>query len=139
MEFFPNLIVALIISIIHILISFNLRLPNRYKSKFRIYSIIINLAFIIFLGAFFIISFSSLILSDQGVNIYLNGLSALYFGLAVPLGIAIVCRFYIWIMHADIQPTPLKYIVMIIFFTILTGLIYLGYSPYIFFFYGFAP
>lgn len=139
MEFFPNLIVALIISIIHILISFNLKLPNRYKSKFRIYSIIINLAFIIFLGVFFIISFSSLILSDQGVNIYFNGLSALYFGLAIPLGIALLWRFYIWVMHADIQPTSLKYIVMIIFFTILTGLIYLGYFPYIFFFYGFAP
>lgn len=139
MQFLPDLIVAIIISAIHILISFNLNLPDKYKSKFEIYSIIINLLFILFLGAFVIMSSRSLTLSDQGVNIYFNGLSALYFGLFVPLGIALTWRFYKFTMYADIQPIFLKYIVIVIIFTILTGLIYVGYSPYIFFFYGFAP
>lgn len=136
MQFLPELMVAIIIAAIHLLISFSLKLSDKYKDKFRIYSVTVNLVFIIFLGAF---SFSSLIWSDQGVNIYFNGLSALYFGLTVPLGIALVWRFYKRIIHVDIQPTSLKYIIIIIIFTVLTGLIYLGYSLYIFFFYGFAP
>lgn len=136
MQFLPEFIVAIIIAAVHLLISFNLKLPDKHKNKFRLYSIVISLAFIIFLGAF---SFSSLISSDQGVNIYFNGLSALYFGLVVPLAIALAWRFYIWIVQADIQPTALKYIIMIMFFSILVGLLYVGYSLYILFFYGFAP
>ena len=136
MKFLTEFIVAIIIMAVHLFISFNLKLPDKYKSKFRIYSIVVSLAFIIFLGGF---SFSSLLLSDQGVHIYFNGLSALYYGIVLPLGIALVWIFYRWITHADIQPIPLKYILTILFLLLLIGVIYLGYASFIFFFYGLAP
>ena len=138
MQFLPEFIVAIIIAAVHLLISFNLKLPDKHKNKFRMYSLVVNLLFVASLGAFYLFVSSSP-LSDQGVNIYFNGLSALYFGLVVPLAIALVWRFYIWIVQADIQPTALKYIIMIMFFSILVGLLYVGYFLYILFFYGFAP
>lgn len=138
MEFPPEFIGAIIIAVAHLLISFNLKLPDKYQSKFRSYSIVVSLACIIFVGIFSFSS-SSLVLSDQGINIYFNGLSALYFGLTMLPGIALVWLFYRWIIHADIQPALLKYIIIIIFFAAMTGLIYLGYYPFIAFFYGFAP
>lgn len=86
---FPlNIVVAVVISAIHVLISFGLKLPSKYKKKFRIYSVVVNLIFIVFLLGFSLFFKTSL--PNQGINIYFNGLSTLYFLLFIPLGA--VCR-----------------------------------------------
>lgn len=136
MNLSSQFIIAITIVTVHLLTSFNLKLSDKYKNKFRMYSIIISLAFILFLAIF---SFSSLIWREQGINIYFNGLSTFYFALFAPLGIALLWCLYKWIIYADVQPTLLKYVVISIFFIMLIGLIYLGYSLFIFFFYGLAP
>lgn len=138
MRFLPDFIVALIISAIHLLISFNLKLPNKYKSKFRIYSIVVNLLFIASLGVFYLFVSSSP-LSDQGVNIYFNSLVGFYITLFIPLAIALTLHLRALIKSADIYPVFLKYVVITGFVTALVGIIYVGYPLFIFFFYGFAP
>lgn len=138
MQFLSNFLVALIISAAHLLISFNLKLPDRYKSKFHMYSIIVNLLFVISLGAFYLF-ISGTTLSDQGVNLYFNSLAAFYFTLFVPLAIALGLRLRTLITKADIYSVVLKYVLIIGLVTGLIGIVSVGYPLFIFFFYGFAP
>lgn len=138
MQFLPNFLVALIISAAHLLISFNLKLPDRYNSKFRLYSIIVNVLFLASLGAFYLFV-SGTPLSDQGVNLYFNSLAAFYFTLFVPLAIALGLRLRTLITKADIYSVVLKYVLIIGLVTGLIGIVSVGYPLFIFYFYGFAP
>ena len=64
---FPlNIVVAVVISAIHVLISFGLKLPSKYKKKLRIYSVVVNLIFIVFLLGFSLFFKTSL--PNQGIT-----------------------------------------------------------------------
>lgn len=137
MQFPLNIIVAVIISAIHILISFGLKLPSKYKKQFRTYSVVVNLIFIIFLLGFSLFFKTSL--PNQGVNIYYNSLATLYFLLFIPLGLVLILLFRKLIMNADIYLVFLKYVIIFLAFVVLIGIISLGYILFILNFYGFAP
>nr|QJS06086.1 hypothetical protein [Carnobacterium sp.] len=137
MQFLSNIVVAVIISAIYILISFNIKLPSKYKKKFRLYSVIVNLIFILFLLGFSIFFKTSL--PNQGINIYYNGLATLYFLLFIPLGVVLILLFRKLIMNADIYLVVLKYVIIIGAIVVLTGLVIIGYALFILTFYGFAP
>ena len=134
MQFLPEFIVAIIISALHILLSFNLKLPNKYKNAFRLYSIVVN---VIFIG--FLVSFSTFLSISQNIGTYYNGLATLYFLLFVPLGIVLLLLFSNLIKRADIEPFFLKLIIIFGAIIVVTGLIVLGYALFILTFYGFAP
>ena len=78
MQFPLNIFVAVVISAIHVLVCFALRLPSKYKKQFRIYSVAVNLIFIVFLLGFSIFFKTSL--PTQGINIYYNGLATFVCG-----------------------------------------------------------
>lgn len=137
MQFPLNIVVAVGISAIHVLISFGLKLPSKYKKQFRIYSVVVNLIYIVFLLGFSIFFKTSL--PNQGINIYYNGLATLYFLLFIPLGVVLLLLFRKLIMNADIYLVFLKYVIIIGAIVILTGIIVLGYILFILTFYGFAP
>ena len=100
-------------------------------------SVLINVIFLVFLTVFSV--FLATTASNEGINLFLNGLSSFYFLLFLPLGILILVLFRKFIMTADIDPRALKY-VLIIFVSIgLIGLLFIGYSIFIYTFYGFAP
>ncbi|GAB2500065.1 hypothetical protein GCM10008929_20780 [Alkalibacterium psychrotolerans] len=136
MQFPLNIVVAVVISALHVLISFGLTLPSKYKKEFRIYSVVVNLIFIVFLLGFSIFFKTSL--PNQGINIYYNGLATLYFLLFIPLGVILLLLFRKLIMNADIYLVSLKYVILIGTIVILTGIIALGYPLFILTFYGFA-
>ncbi|SEL34177.1 hypothetical protein SAMN04488700_0375 [Carnobacterium iners] len=137
MQFPSNIVVAVIISAVHNLISFNIKLSSKYKKKFRLYSVVVNLIFIAFLLGFSMFFKTSL--PNQGINIYYNGLSILYFLLFIPLGVVLILLFKKLIMNADIYLVFLKYVIIIGAIITLTGIIALGYVLSILTFYGFAP
>ncbi len=137
MQFPLNIIVAVVISTIYVLISFGLKLPSKYNKQFRVYSVVVNLIFIVFLLGFSI--FFKISLPNQGINIYYNGLATFYFLLFIPLGIVLILFFRKLIMNADIYLILLKYVIIIGSIVILTGIIAIGYILFILTFYGFAP
>ena len=137
MQFPSNILVALIISIICVSISFVLKLPNKYKKSFRTYSVVINLIFIVFLLAYSIFFKTSL--PNQGISLYYNGLAALYFLLVIPLGVTLILLFRKFVMNADIYLVSLKYVINIGAIVIISGIIALGYILFMLTFYGFAP
>ncbi|MER2225438.1 MAG: hypothetical protein ABS916_00160 [Carnobacterium sp.] len=137
MQFPLNIVVAVVISAIYVLISFGLKLPSKYKKQFRIYSVVVNLIFIVFLLAFSIFFKTSL--PNQGVIIYYNGLATLYFLLFIPLGVILILLFRKLIMNADIYLVFLKYVIIIGAIAILTGIIAIGHILFMLTFYGFAP
>ena len=137
MPFPLNIIVAVAISTIYVLISFVLKLPSKYKKQFRVYSVVVNLIFIVFLLGFSI--FFKISLPNQGINIYYNGLATLYFLLFIPLGIVLILFSRKLIMNADIYLILLKYVIIIGSIVILTGIIAIGYILFMLTFYGFAP
>ena len=128
---------AVIISAIYSLISFGLKLPSKYKTQFRIYSVVINLIFIVFLLGFSLYFKTSL--PNQGITIYYNGLATLYFLLFIPLEVVLILLFRKLIMNADIYLVFLKYAIIIGAIVILTSIFALGYALFILTFYGFAP
>ena len=77
MQFPLNIVVAVVISAINVLISFGIKLSSKYKKQFRIYSVVVNVIFIVFLSGFSIFFKTSL--HNQGINIYYDGLAILYF------------------------------------------------------------
>ena len=137
MQFPLNIFVAVVISAIHVLVCFALRLPSKYKKQFRIYSVAVNLIFIVFLLGFSIFFKTSL--PTQGINIYYNGLATLYFLLFIPLGVVLILLFKKLIMNADIYLIFLKYVIIIGAIVIMIGIIALGYILFMLTFYGFAP
>lgn len=137
MQFPLNVIVALVISVIHILISFNLKLSNKYKSKFRTYSILVNIFFIMFLIGFSIFFRTSNF--NEGIGIYYEGLATFYFLLFVPLLIALIFAFRKLIMNFNTYSKTIKYISLIGPCIVLVGIVVIGYIPFMLSFYGFAP
>lgn len=137
MPFPLNIVVAVIISAIYSLISFGLKLPSKYKTQFRIYSVVINLIFIVFLLGFSL--YFKISLPNQGITIYYNGLATLYFLLFIPLEVVLILLFRKLIMNADIYLVFLKYAIIIGAIVILTSIFALGYALFILTFYGFAP
>ena len=137
MQFPLNIVVAVVISAIYVLISFGLKLPSKYKKQFRIYSVVVNLIFIVFLLGFSLFFKTSL--PNQGINIYYNGLATLYFLLFIPLGVILILLFRKLIMNADIYLVFLKYVIIIGAIAILTGIIAIGHILFMLTFYGFAP
>lgn len=134
MQFPPNIAVAGIISVLHMFLSFTLRLPNKYKNIFRSYSVVANF---IFIG--FLIVFSTIFTISQHIVTYYNGLGTLYFLLFVPLGVVLLLLFSNLIMKADIEPFFLKYILIFGVLIVTIGSIVMGYALFILIFYGFAP
>ncbi|MER2040377.1 hypothetical protein [Desemzia incerta] len=137
MQFPSNIIVAVVISIICILISFGLKLPIKYKKPFRLYSVVANLVFIVFLLGFSLFFKTSL--PNQGISLYYNGLAALYFLLVIPLGVTLILLFRKFVMNVDIYLVSLKYVINIGAIVIISGIIALGYILFMLTFYGFAP
>lgn len=127
-------IAAIVLSLVHILISFLVRLPERYKNNFRVYAVAVNLLFIGFL-----LSFPFLFDLNHHFGTYYNGLATLYFLLIVPLGAALLWSIRNTIMKADIEPFFLKLILIFGALIVAVGLIVLGYALFILTFYGFAP
>lgn len=133
-----DIIIALGISIFHLMLSFYLKIGPRYKKSFRSYSLIINGLFIIFIILSNLV-YSSFSLGDQAVSFYFNTLFAFYLLLFLPLALALIWRFYTVTMNADIAPVLLKYLLIVGVFIILAGLVFFGIYPFTFIFYGFAP
>lgn len=137
MSFPLNLFVAGILSAIHLLLSYSLKFKRSYQNIFRMYSVLINVIFLVFLTVFSV--FLATTASNEGINLFLNGLSTFYFLLFLPLGILILVLFRKFIMTADIDPRALKYVLIIFAGIGLIGLLFIGYSIFIYTFYGFAP
>lgn len=137
MQFPFNIAIAAVISAIHVLIFFKLRLPRKYKKGLRGYSVVVNVIFIVFLGSFSIFFKTSF--HNQGIQFYYNGLATLYFVLAIPLVVALILLFRNFIMKADIYSIYLKYTVILGGITVLTGIAIVGYPLFMLAFYGFAP
>lgn len=136
--FFPtNLIVALIIAIVYIFISFKIELPEKYKKKFRIYSIVIHTSFIAFLVIFAL--FISSTLDNTGLVIFSYGLDLFYVLIALPLLIVLTYLIGKWIIGLKDFSIVIRYIVLFIILTLLIGVTIISYIAFIFTFYGFAP
>ncbi|MDN6731612.1 MAG: hypothetical protein L0L39_05460 [Atopostipes suicloacalis] len=132
-----TIIIAIIISGIHLIISFSLKLAEKYKKSIRIYSVLINLAFLGLLIGFYIFSKTSS--ANLGIDFYLNALVSLYFLLFLPLELVLLGIFSKWIMKADIYSKFLKYTLIAGNAVLLASLLLLGYPIFILTFYGFAP
>lgn len=137
MQFPLNIIVAVVVSTICVSISFGLKLPSKYKKPFHLYSVVVNLIFIVFLLVFSL--FFKISLPNQGISLYYNGLAALYFLLVIPLGVTLILLFRKFVMNADIYLVSLKYVINIGAIVIISGIIALGYILFMLTFYGFAP
>lgn len=137
MQFPLNIIVAVVVSTICVSISFGLKLPSKYKKPFHLYSVVVNLIFIVFLLVFSLFFKTSL--PNQGISLYYNGLAALYFLLVIPLGVTLILLFRKFVMNADIYLASLKYVINIGTIVIVSGIIALGYILFMLTFYGFAP
>ena len=137
MQFPSNIIVAVVISIVCVSISFGLKLPSKYKKPFHLYSVVVNLIFIVFLLAFSLFFKTSL--PNQGISLYYNGLATLYFLLFIPLGVTLMLLFRKFTMNADIYLVSLKYVISIGAIVIVSGIIALGYILFMLTFYGFSP
>lgn len=137
MQFPLNIIVAVVISIVCVSISFGLKLPNKYKKPFHLYSVVVNLIFIVFLLGFSLFFKTSS--PNQGISLYYNGLATLYFLLFIPLGVILILLFRKFVMSTDIYLISLKYVISIGAIVIISGIIALGYILFMLTFYGFAP
>ena len=137
MQFPLNIIVTVVISIVYVSISFGLKLPNKYKKPFHLYSVVVNLIFIVFLLGFSLFFKTSS--PNQGISLYYNGLATLYFLLFIPLGVILILLFRKFVMSTDIYLISLKYVISIGAIVIISGIIALGYILFMLTFYGFAP
>lgn len=132
---FPSKIIsALVLSVLHLLLSFTLKVPETYKKIVRTYSVVVNLLFIGFL-----ISFSTFLNIDQHIATYYNGLATLYFFLVVPLGMVVFLLVRKRMMEANLEPIFLKYILVAGAGIVEVVFLIVGYVLFILTFYGFAP
>lgn len=135
---FPlNIIVAGIIASIHIIISFNLKLSDKYKTKFRIYSVVTNLIFIAIVGGFSLFSLSSA--PNFSIGTYFESFAMIYILLTIPLLVALIVLIIRWVIKLDSFSKVTRYIVILTPSLILIGLSIVGFYPFILAFYGFAP
>lgn len=138
MQFPMNVLSAVIISVIHILISFVLQFSNKYKTKFRLYSILINVSFLIFLVGFPLFFYDTISNPNVAAGIYFEGLATLYFLLFSPLILAIILLFRKWIAQLDTFSKTANVFALIGPSILLVGLGVIGYFPYMLTFYGFS-
>ncbi len=129
--------VAIVIAVIHIIISFSLNVSTKYKTVFRIYSILVSLSFIIFYIGFPMFFYD--IISDQTASrgIYFEGLAYSYLLLFLPLIVTAIVIFGQWIMKQESFSKPTKYIALTGPSLLLAGLGIMAYYPFMLFFYGF--
>lgn len=128
---------AIVIVIIHIIISFSLHISTKYKMIFRIYSILVSFSFIIFYIGFPMFFYD--IFSDETISrgFYFEGLAYSYLLLFLPLIVTAIVLFGQWIMKQDHFSKPTKYIALTGPSLLLAGLGIMAYYPFMLFFYGF--
>ena len=106
--FFPaNVIVALIAALIYIFIAF--KIPGKYKTIFRFYSIFIQVLFIIFLLVFPL--FMSAARARTYFSIFAYSLDIFYFLLYFPLLSLVVYYTRKWFMNVEGFPKTVKYFI----------------------------
>lgn len=137
MSFPLNVVVAVIITLIHITISFSLKLPALYKNKFRFYSVFSSLLFIAFLFGFSIYFNTSIDYENYGL--YFEGLAALYLLLVVPLLATLIFLLFRWVLKLSDFSLVTRSIAVLSPSVLLIGMGVLGYAPFMLSFYGFAP
>lgn len=136
--FFPaNLIVALILAILYIFIAFKLKFPQRLHNFFRVYSILIQTSFVLFLMIFSF--FLYLTMDNSGIRLFAFGLDIFYLLITFPLAGLIIYRLCLWLMDLDSYSIVLRLILFAIILTFFVVILFLGYSFFILLFYGFAP
>lgn len=134
--FFPtNVIVALIASLIYIFIAF--KLPGKYKSIFRFYSIFIQVSFILFLIVYPL--FIRTQTDNTNLYIYLYGLDIFYNLIALPLLSLLIYYTSKWFKNVEGFPKLMTYLIFFIVLVFLIALAAIGYNLFIFIHYGFAP
>lgn len=135
---FPlNIIVAALIAIIHTVICFSLKISDTYKTKFRIYSVVSNLIFIALVSGFSL--FSRISAPNAGIGTYFVGLVTVYVLLTLPLLVALIVLIKSWVIKLDSFSIITRYIVILTISLLLICLSFIGYYPFMLFFYGFAP
>ena len=101
--FFPsNLIVALVSAIIYIIICFKLNFPEKYRKAFRIYSIIIQVSFFVFLVFFSLFIHSTQ--DNSGLVFFSYGLDIFYTLIALPLLTTLIYLISKWFMTLNDYP-----------------------------------
>ena len=134
--FFPaNVIVALIAALIYIFIAF--KIPGKYKTIFRFYSIFIQVLFIIFLLVFPL--FMSAARARTYFSIFACSLDIFYFLLYFPLLSLVVYYTSKWFINVEGFPKTVKYFIFLIILIFLIALTLMGYILFVFTHYGFAP
>ena len=129
-----TVLVALIISVLHLLLCFTLKVPEIYKKIVRTYSVVVN---VLFMG--FLIIFSTFLDINQHIATYYNGLASLYVFLVVPLGMVVFLLVRKRMMEANLEPISLKYILITGSGIVEVVVLIVGYALFILTFYGFAP
>lgn len=135
---FPlNMIVGGLFVLMHMVISFNLKLSDTYKTIFRIYSVVSNMIFLALLGGFYLLSISSF--PNFSIGIYFQGFALLYALLTIPLLITVIVLMKRWVIKLDVYSLVTRYIVITTPSLLLIALSIIGYYPFMLLFYGFAP
>lgn len=137
MPFLLEVPVVIIIAVVHIMISFSLNVSKKYKTIFRIYSILVSFSFIIFYIGFPM--FFSDIISDQTVSrgFYFEGLALFYLLLSIPLIVTALVLFGKWIMKQSHFSKLTKSIALVAPSVLLIAIGIMGYYPFMLFLYGF--
>lgn len=137
MPFLLEVPAVIIIAVLHMIISFSLNVSTKYKTIFRIYSIVVSFSFVIFYVGFPMFFYD--IISDQTVSrgLYLEGLAYSYLLLFLPLILTAILLFGHWIMKQPDFSKLTKWIVLIAPSVLLIAIGIMGYYPFMLFFYGF--
>ena len=134
--FFPtNVVVALIAALIYIFIAF--KIPSKYKSFIRFYSIFIQVSFILFLIIYPL--FSRTQTDNTNLYIYSYGLDIFYTLIAVPFLSFLIYYTSKWFKNVEGFPKLLTYVILFIVLIFLIALAVIGYNFFILIHYGFAP
>ncbi|MEC6747868.1 hypothetical protein VXN63_04890 [Marinilactibacillus sp. XAAS-LB27] len=137
MPFLLEVPAVIIIAVLHMIISFSLNVPTKYKTIFRIYSIVVSFSFVLFYVGFPMFFYD--IISEQTVSrgFYFEGLALSYLLLSIPLIGTAVVLFGKWIMKQSHFSKLTKSIALIAPSILLIAIGIMGYYPFMLFFYGF--
>lgn len=134
---FPSkIIIALLLSVVYIFVCFSLRLPDTYKKIFLSYSVIISILFLAFLLYF---SMDSRLSGFPEFGYSLDGLAFFYYLIVIPLLIALIGLIWTWVIKLTDYSLITRSVVILSPSLLLIGLGFLGFYPFLFTFYGFAP
>lgn len=134
LEYLPDYLIPLMIKTIHLLISFNLKLPDNYKNKLKAYSVGVNFLCMLFIG-FFALIYDSWPFTQQGIQTFRYSGYTMYFLPVIPLGVALGFHLYTSIMNLNIQSMLLKRLLVVVSLMLLVGIIVLGLYLLVFYFY----